>query len=808
MMLNKILSVFALFCFMSTANANYTYEANQSLFNLVNEQNTTNMAAGDDQVSAAFDLGFTFTFYGQDFTSARMATNGCLHFKTTGSYCNDYTPDPLPEITYTLYPFWTDLIRDNNSKVLAKNFSDKTVFGWYDLREYNRSGSDNSFEVILWNSNDTFEFRYGALDIIDHDVLIGEQGSASELYTYLFHDECSTGTTNVVGTCVNTNWNDTSFNTLLENGGSLYGLGTGNAIDCSNPLNDSSCSGYDAAYLSQQCGIDSLYATTCTYYWQAYDDLQCTLDAQYAPFCSGYSQEESVAYYVEDEFDYGYTQDDMWYDEEYDEWLDPNDPCFENRCEGFTDEDWYELDVEQFGQEQVDEWFGTEVEFSSDGMVEWETTTMDSYDDVDVLMDEYDTVQEEIRIQEELYYEEEYIFEEEYFQMEDEYLDAFVVDYELETYDTLPETFLLYDEFERQEMEEYFEEEINEEEFLEFETIEELDEWFEEEESEETIEELAETIEEEGRDLEDAETIEEEIQDREEDRDVVVAENEDKKQDKKARQLNVVADSIQAASNSMSGTTAGNSIHSTGNTVAAGGTSTVTSSAVTSSSSGQSMSSSPSISEQVSSAAMQTQQVLNMSVGTEMTGSSSIGDNNTAVGNTMSSDNTAVGNTNSSSNIAVGSDTTTTSETTTNTSVASNVGGDNNTAVGTTGGNNNAAVGNTTTDNNVAVGNVEDTNNTAEQVVAQNIKQQQEELEQEQQETGEYADSTELVAYMGYVAGFDAYRQVALPQASDWYEPKAIYANASIPDNNAGFYNMYATSLTGLNEMIKQQPNL
>ena len=109
------------------------------------------------------------------------------------------------------------------------------MFGWYDMREYNRSSSDNSFEVILWNSNDTFEFRYGALDIINHDVLIGEQGSASELYTYLFHDECGVGSTNVTGTCVNTDWNDTSFNTLLENGGSLYGLGTGNAIDCSNP---------------------------------------------------------------------------------------------------------------------------------------------------------------------------------------------------------------------------------------------------------------------------------------------------------------------------------------------------------------------------------------------------------------------------------------------------------------------------------------------------------------------------------------------------------------------------------------------
>ena len=81
------------------------------------------MASGDDQVSNAFNLDFTFTFYGEDFTSARMATNGCLHFGSSGHYCNDYTPDPLPEITYTLYPFWTDLIRDNGSKVLAKNFT-------------------------------------------------------------------------------------------------------------------------------------------------------------------------------------------------------------------------------------------------------------------------------------------------------------------------------------------------------------------------------------------------------------------------------------------------------------------------------------------------------------------------------------------------------------------------------------------------------------------------------------------------------------------------------------------------------------
>jgi hypothetical protein len=290
--------------------ANYIYESNQSLIDLTNQTNTVNLNSGDDSLSPAFDLDFTFTFYENDYTSARMATNGCLHFGLgTGNinynnYCGDYTPDPLPQYDNTLYPFWTDLIRDNDSKMLAKSFSDKAVFGWYDMREYNRSSSDNSFEVILWTNN-TYEFRYGNLDVIQHDVLIGEQGSSSQLYTYYFHDECNTGSTNTT-TCYNYDWNDSDKNQNLESGGSLYSEGY---IDCSDPLNNSSCNGYAAAYLNQQCDIDQLYSETCPSYWEAYDDLQCDIDPQYAPFCAGYQQEASVAYYVEQDFDYGYEED-------------------------------------------------------------------------------------------------------------------------------------------------------------------------------------------------------------------------------------------------------------------------------------------------------------------------------------------------------------------------------------------------------------------------------------------------------------------------------------------------------------------
>lgn len=783
--------------FIPTLNAGYIYEANQSLIDLKTNYIATsnNMGVGDDSVSSAFNLDFTFTFYGEDFTSARMATNGCLHFKSTGSYCNDYTPDPLAgQHTYTLYPFWTDLIRDNGSSVLARNFTDKTVFGWYNLREYNRGNTDNSFEVILWKSNDSFEFRYGGLNIINHDVLIGEQGSSSESYTYLYHDECSTGSTNVAGTCVNTNWNSTSFNTLLESGGSLYGVGSGNGLDCSNPLNNTACTGYQAAFLNQQCDLDGLYSTQCPNYWDDLFDYECSLDAQYSPTCAGYMVET----FVEDT----YYQDDMFgYDEDQNDQYGYYDP--------FQEEDYY------FEESTL---YTTELQ----GIVHYED---------EFYFEEY--VEEELYYEETLYFEEEYLepFVEEFDLLPEEtfiplsyieeepyieqvYEEILLVEEYYETNYNLPvlEDVLL-NHFEYQEnLEEYIEEE--EIEFLEFETIEEIEEWIENEESEEILEQLAESDEEEFNDLEDNETIDEESEDREETIDLVVAENEDKKDNKKAKQLNVVADSIRAASNSVSGTTAGTSAQATGtsissggsyaSSVASGGVSNPTSTAVASSASGGgiSTSNSPSISAQVASSAIQTQQVLSMS-----SSNVEVGGNNASVGESAS--NTMGGN-----NSAVGNSTTVVSNASTNTGASSNTTGSQNVVVGqsdaNTSGSQNTAVGSMELEINTAMSEMptSEADLIADQIVAQNIEDQQEQLEQQQQETGEYADESQLIAYMGYVQGFNDYTQVQIPELPTWYEAKDIYANVSIPDNNNAFMGMYAESLNSANKLINMQPNL
>ena len=751
--MQKRILCYAVACLLLASNlsATYIYEANQSLFDLTNQTGTTNLNAGDDQVSSAFNLGFTFDFYGSGFTQARMATNGCLHFKTSGAYCNDFTPDPLAsQYTYTLLPFWTDLIRDNDSSMLAKSFSDKTVFGWYDMREYNRSGSDNSFEVILW-TNDNFEFRYGGLDVINHDVLIGEIGSGrSQVYEYYYHDECNTGSTNS-SSCYNYDWNNSDKNTNLENGGSLYGVGTGNATDCSNPLNDASCSGYAAAYQTQQCDIDQLYNDACPYYWDAYDDQQCDINPQYAPFCSGYSQQDSVAFFDDSNNDYGFDEEDMWYDEEYDEWLDPSDPCYENNCSDFTDADWYALDVNQFGQEQVDDWMGSDISFSDNGMIDFETTLITSYDDIDAQMDIYDLQQEQMHQDEMLL--EEFLFQETFL----------VEDY------SEPETFIEFNSVE--ELEEWFEEETQQEEERMEEELAELDEpeeeFIEEIFEEEVVEEVFEAIEErmaeaeiEEEKIEREEVAEESLDVIEEEFAAVEKESPTGKNKLMSIALNVVKNGVKTATNSFSTATSG----SVNNNSSSYSSSSINSTGSSSSSGGISTSNSPSASDQFASASAQTNQVLSMS--------STAGVQTSSVTNAMSDDNVSVGGSTVVQNVAVASV--------------------------------EAEISVASSDMNTT----SEADQIADKIIAANIEAQQEEIEQEQQDTGRYGDESTLVALIGYVPAFDAYKQLSMTDAATWYSSSDIYTSATLDDNTSAFYSLVNDNLTGLSQMINDQPNM
>ena len=724
----------------------YTYEAGQDLFHLqANANNFEGELAyevSDDGISPAIDLSFNFTFYGSTFTQARMATNGCLHFGNSGSYCNDYTPDPINgQHTYTLYPFWTDLIRDNNSRMKSWGDNSKMIFGWYDLREYNRSNTDNSFEVILW-SNNSFDIRYGALNIINHDVLIGEIGSKKEdSYTYYHHDECSTGTTNG-SSCVNTNWNNITMNTTLENGGSLYGSGSGNGVDCSNALNDSSCSGYADALLTQQCNITGLYSESCPNYWQAFDQQECDNDPQYAPFCAGYRQEDSVAFFDDEQVDYGFVDEQeqfatgIFTDDHHD------NQGFE---EQFTLVETFEDDMfppfEEFNGDNFEEFFGGPE--PEELIIFFDPDPLPFIDDFSPRHDE-PFHQDDILI-------EEFIFQE-----------TFLVEDFSE-----PSTFVEFETIE--ELEERLEEETNEnfeerheEEFVDLDDPEE--EFIEEIFEEEAVEEIFEAIEERIAEAE----IEEERLEREEvveefeevfEEEFQTAEREEatgKSSISRDIALRVVASTITTANKSVSGTNSGNSVHATGNSIAAGN-------AVSSSSnSGFSTSSSPSMSDQFASSAAQTNQVLDMS--------------SVSVSNSSFSSTSVETDTVSTDTVVLrGTDETTQDQM--DTSIAS-----------------------------VEVNSETDT--TVENIIAKNLQTAQDQVTAQQEETGEYGSENAIIAVMGFLPGFNNYRMVSIPEKELWYEPKSIYTNNTISDNTLAFYQLAGQSIKTLTELQKLQPKL
>jgi hypothetical protein len=329
--------------------------------------------------------------------------------------------------------------------------------------------------------------------------------------------------------------------------------------------------------------------------------------------------------------------------------------------------------------------------------------------------------------------------------------------------------------------------------FIEFESIEELDEWFEEEVREELAEESREEqaeeelyAEEEIFEEEVVEEVFEEIEEQFAEERVAVEEREEEVIEEElelvaeestsrsgitSTMLNVVGQSIRTASNSNA-----SSNSSTGYSGGANnnGTNNINSGSVSSSVTGGgiSTSSSPSMSDQIASANVQTNTILSLSQDTSsMSGGSS---------QTVSSVSTVITPLPTFDNNpqVVMADV-----------QVQNMQGEIDTAVS-------------------GVMTASEADQIADEIIANNIKEQQEQAETEQQETGEYADQSTLIAYLGYVPAFEVYKTYEIPKQETWYQAKDIYNDINISDNINGFYSLASNNISLLNSMIEQQPNL
>ncbi len=150
----------------------FTYEASDCANAFEDISGTgTALTLGDD--SGEFvPLGFTFSFYGVDYTEIAVCSNGYLTFSDED--LGDYTEDPIPNVELPnniIAPLWDDFSPNNGGTVHYATMGTAPdryfIAQWTDVPEYSNTGA-NTFQAILFEGSNCIEFRYGDFQTTDY----------------------------------------------------------------------------------------------------------------------------------------------------------------------------------------------------------------------------------------------------------------------------------------------------------------------------------------------------------------------------------------------------------------------------------------------------------------------------------------------------------------------------------------------------------------------------------------------------------------------------------------------------------------
>ena len=141
-------------------------------------------------------LGFSFTFYGVQYTSVVVSSNGNFQFTTSSS---SYTPSGLPQGDQSLSPFialfYTDLFPTvpgmKTYATLGAAPYRSFIVRYLSVPYYGSYTGNFTGDVIVYETSNTIEMRYynATVDTAGHNVVIGVDGAgvqvATQSYDYL-----------------------------------------------------------------------------------------------------------------------------------------------------------------------------------------------------------------------------------------------------------------------------------------------------------------------------------------------------------------------------------------------------------------------------------------------------------------------------------------------------------------------------------------------------------------------------------------------------------------------------------------------
>ena len=138
---------------------NYSFEVASGSYSAISG---TSSVSGDDSYSSAISLGnnFTFNYWGVDYTSVVIATNGYIKFE--GSSSNGYSNDLTSSSYYNvLAAFWDDLDATSTQYTTTGTAPYRVFIMQHNGYVHGYSSNTFSFQIKLYETTNVIEFCYG-----------------------------------------------------------------------------------------------------------------------------------------------------------------------------------------------------------------------------------------------------------------------------------------------------------------------------------------------------------------------------------------------------------------------------------------------------------------------------------------------------------------------------------------------------------------------------------------------------------------------------------------------------------------------
>ena len=158
-----------------------TYVGAPAPFQQLNQNQGTPLNLGDDQISGPINIGFDFTFYGQNFNNAFISSNGVLGFQNPINGCCSGYNLANPGNKYGIFVLQTDLVNLQTTNpwytTQGEQGDRRFTVGWYDMPIYYDGNFRSSFEITLFESNNNILLNYGDLNTNGRFFTAGLKGN-------------------------------------------------------------------------------------------------------------------------------------------------------------------------------------------------------------------------------------------------------------------------------------------------------------------------------------------------------------------------------------------------------------------------------------------------------------------------------------------------------------------------------------------------------------------------------------------------------------------------------------------------------